>query len=180
MKTYSRADVEAAVQGAFEPSQHAPVLAQLDRYGVQPHEPERERVQVVDLRRNEGLQAHEAGGEEVEDEQERNACDPRQPARPAAWRLGRRWWRPLVSGFSLFHDRAVVTSSPADHDGRATGARDHPAMGSVIANASRWFPPNQHGRRAFGDYVGRPHTNALAGGGGGGHSADEDGRGTRG
>jgi len=47
MKTYGRTEVLAAVANAFEPSRQAQVLGELARYGVEPHEPECERVQLA-------------------------------------------------------------------------------------------------------------------------------------
>ena len=47
MRTFSRAEVLEAVTGAFEPSQQAEVLRELARYGVEPHEHQREQVQIA-------------------------------------------------------------------------------------------------------------------------------------
>jgi hypothetical protein len=54
MKIYTRADVEDAVGLGFEPSQFVPVMAQLDRFGTEPHEHERERVQAAIVHLSEG------------------------------------------------------------------------------------------------------------------------------
>lgn len=54
MPEHTRADVEAAVAELFEPSQHAPVFALLDRYGVEPYERERERVQIAVVKLSQG------------------------------------------------------------------------------------------------------------------------------
>ena len=43
----SRAELEAAVAAAFAPGDAPSVLALLDRYGTEPHERERERVQLA-------------------------------------------------------------------------------------------------------------------------------------
>jgi hypothetical protein len=43
----SRADVEAAVKVVFPHSDAATVLAVIDLYGIEPHERERERVQLA-------------------------------------------------------------------------------------------------------------------------------------
>jgi len=50
---HSRGDVLAAVQASF-PVSWASVLAQLDTYGLEPYEHERERVQLAVLKLGEG------------------------------------------------------------------------------------------------------------------------------
>lgn len=47
MTSYSRLDVESAVMDRFPSVDVELVLAELDRYGVEPHERERERVQLT-------------------------------------------------------------------------------------------------------------------------------------
>jgi hypothetical protein len=49
--TRPRDDVLAAATAAFQASELESVLAELDLYGIEPHEPERERVQlaIIDL-----------------------------------------------------------------------------------------------------------------------------------
>jgi hypothetical protein len=51
MTTYSRTDVDAAAKKAFPSTDIALILAALDKYGVESHERERERVQltIIDL-----------------------------------------------------------------------------------------------------------------------------------
>jgi hypothetical protein len=50
----SRNDVAARVEDGFDESRWASVLEALDRYGVEPHERERERVQLAILRLSAG------------------------------------------------------------------------------------------------------------------------------
>ena len=45
--THTRDNVLAAAAAAFQGEQLESVLAELDLYGVEPHEPERERVQLA-------------------------------------------------------------------------------------------------------------------------------------
>lgn len=45
--TQTRDDVVAAIRAAFPAADREAVLAALDRYGTEPHEPERERVQLA-------------------------------------------------------------------------------------------------------------------------------------
>ena len=52
--TLSRGDVEAAVRAVFRMADAGPVLALLDRYGVEPYERERHRVQLAIVKLSEG------------------------------------------------------------------------------------------------------------------------------
>src|SRR5690348_2917964 len=45
--THARDDVLAAAAAAFDAGELAAVVAALDRYGIEPHERERERVQLA-------------------------------------------------------------------------------------------------------------------------------------
>lgn len=45
--TNTRDDVLAAATAAFQASELVTILAELDLYGIEPHEPERERVQLA-------------------------------------------------------------------------------------------------------------------------------------
>jgi len=53
----TRLDVEAAAKTVFPPGDARSVLAILDLYGIEPHEPERERVQLAILALCEGDEA---------------------------------------------------------------------------------------------------------------------------
>ena len=45
--SHTRDDILAAAKAAFPASEPATIVAELDLYGVAPHEPERERVQLA-------------------------------------------------------------------------------------------------------------------------------------
>ncbi len=54
--TFTRHDVEVAVSAAFSAGDRNTVLDLLDQYGIEPHEHEKERVQLAIMELSEGRQ----------------------------------------------------------------------------------------------------------------------------